>query len=105
MTVDFDGDGRRELYIGTEAYARKFWRIERGRTGVVAAERARADGRGGLGPGGRGGGDFEGDGRPELVVAAGPWRAYDVRVYKPTAPGSSTRWRGGAFGSFEAEAR
>jgi tetratricopeptide (TPR) repeat protein len=33
-------------------------------------------------------GDLDGDARPELVVALGAWRAYDVRVLRPTAEGS-----------------
>jgi len=101
-TVDFDGDGARELYIASEAYARKFWRVERAADGTWSRRSAHGptdavssdltDVRAV---------DFEGDGRPELVVLAGPWQAYDVRVYKPTAAGELDLMARRAFGSFE----
>ena len=105
MTVDFDGDGRRELYIGTEAYARRFWRIEAGADGAWSRRPAHAPTDAvGSDLGGLVAADFEGDGRSEIVVAAGPWSAYDVRVYKPTAAGALDQVARKAFGSFEAEA-
>ena len=105
-TVDFDGDGTRELYIASEAYARKFWRIERAADGTWSRRSAHkptdavnsdlVDVRAV---------DFEADGKPELVVLAGPWQAYDVRVYKPTATGELDLMARRAFGSFEGAAR
>jgi tRNA A-37 threonylcarbamoyl transferase component Bud32/tetratricopeptide (TPR) repeat protein len=105
-TVDFDGDGARELYVASEAYARKFWRVERAADGTWSRRSAHpptdavvsdlVDVRAV---------DFEGDGRQELVVLAGPWGAYDVRVYKPTAKGELDLMARRAFGSFEGAAR
>ncbi|HEY0132570.1 MAG TPA: VCBS repeat-containing protein, partial [Nannocystis sp.] len=34
--------------------------------------------------------DLDGDGRPELVVAAGPWKAYDLRVLRGGSDGTLT---------------
>ena len=101
LTLDFDGDGQRELYIGTEAYARKLWRMERTtdgswsrRTAHRPTETVRSDLVAVVAA------DFEGDGRPELVVAAGPWRAYDVRVYRPTPTGELDQVTRRSFGAF-----
>ena len=101
-TVDFDGDGARELYIGTEAYARRFWRMERAADGVWSrrpAHRPTDAVQSDLSAVAVA--DFEGDGAPELVVAAGPWKAYDVRVYKPTASGELDLVARRAFGAYQ----
>ncbi|WAS93315.1 serine/threonine-protein kinase [Nannocystis punicea] len=102
-TLDFDGDGRREVYLGTEAYARRFWRIERDAGGVWTRRSAHA-------PTDAAGSDvsavltadLDGDGRPELVAAVGPWKAYDLRVFKPTAAGELDLVARRAFGSYQA---
>ncbi|MFY0537992.1 FG-GAP repeat domain-containing protein [Nannocystis pusilla] len=102
--LDFDGDGRREVYLGTEAYERRFWRIERDEAGVWTRRSAH-------GPTEAAGSDLsavlsadlEGDGRPEIVVAAGPWKAYDLRIFKPTPAGELDLVVRRAFGSYQAE--
>ncbi|MBL9102886.1 MAG: protein kinase [Myxococcales bacterium] len=104
QVADLDGDGRRELYVGTEAYVRKLWRIERAADGTWTRRSAHAptDAVGsdlmGLVVA-----DLEGDGRPELVAEVGPWKAYDVRVFKPDAAGELDQVARRSFGSFRGE--
>jgi tetratricopeptide (TPR) repeat protein len=82
--ADLDRDGEREVYLGTGPYGRLLlsfrplsdgtWRIDHPHpetdatnsdiTAVVAA-------------------DLDRDGAEELAIAAGPWRAFDVRVLRP----------------------
>ena len=98
--VDLDRDGRREIYLGTEAYTRKFWRLDRApdgawsrRTAHVPTEEAGSDLTTVVAL------DFEADGRPELAVLAGPWRAYDVRIFAPKPDGGLDLVARKAFGS------
>jgi predicted Ser/Thr protein kinase len=69
VTVDLDGDGRRELYVGTEAYARKLWRLDRAADGAWTrrpahngTNAATSDVMGVTAA------DLDGDGRPELFA-------------------------------------
>ncbi|MDC0673291.1 protein kinase domain-containing protein [Nannocystis radixulma] len=83
-TLDFDGDGQREVYLGTEAYARRFWRLERAADGSWSRSSAHGPTEAaGSDISGVVAADLEGDGRPEIVAAVGPWKAYDLRVFKP----------------------
>ncbi|MFY0540264.1 FG-GAP-like repeat-containing protein [Nannocystis pusilla] len=81
--ADLDGDGRGELYTGSGPYARRLRQIAPDPTGQWQSRAAHP-------PTDAAGsdlqsieaGDLDGDGRPELVVVAGPWSAYDLRVLK-----------------------
>ena len=79
--ADLDGDGIRELYVGTGSYTRKLYRLTVGADGQWSRAPAHppTDAIGSdinvLAVG-----DYDGDGRDELAVAVGPWLAYDVRV-------------------------
>lgn len=88
-TADLDGDGVRELYVGTAAYTRKLYRLEPDAQGVWQRRAAHP-------PtdamnsdiNALAAGDFDGDGREELAVAVGAWRAYDVRIFEADADGA-----------------
>ena len=80
--ADLDGDGVRELYVGTTAYTRKLYRLDPDPTGAwqrrlahLPTDATHSD-INALTPG-----DFDGDGREELAAAVGAWRAYDVRIF------------------------
>ena len=99
-TVDLDRDGRPELYVGTEAYARRLWRLDRGADGTWSrrsahppTEATASDITDLIAP------DLDADGRPELVATVGPWRAYDVRVFRPKPDGALDQIARRAFGS------
>ena len=81
--ADLDGDGARELYVGTGPFGRELlalhtaggtWRVEHPHAGTDATN---SDINALVAA------DLDGDGRDELAVAAGPWRAFDVRVLRP----------------------
>ncbi len=81
--VDLDGDGLRELYVGTATYTRKLYRVEPDAGGTWQRRPAHpptdaiASDINALVAG-----DFDGDGREELAAAVGAWRAYDVRIFE-----------------------
>jgi len=84
--ADLDGDGRREPHVGTGPYSRRLLTLHEDVAGgwVVVAPNAAT----------RGsditamlGADLDGDRVEELVVAAGPWRAYDLRVLRRAGEG------------------
>ncbi len=81
--ADLDGDGARELYVGTGPFGRELlalrrvdgaWRVEHPHPGTDATN---SDINALVAA------DLDGDGRDELTLAAGPWRAFDVRVLRP----------------------
>ncbi|MDC0667945.1 serine/threonine-protein kinase [Nannocystis radixulma] len=79
--ADLDGDGLREFYVGTAAYTRKLYRLAPDASGVWQRNVAHpAIDELGSDINALATGDFDGDGRDELAVAVGPWRAYDVRI-------------------------
>ena len=87
-TADLDGDGVRELYVGTTAYTRKLYRLDPDAAGVwqrrlahLPTDATHSD-INALVPG-----DFNGDGHEELAAAVGAWRAYDVRIFEATPDG------------------
>ncbi len=93
--ADLDGDGQAELYVGSGAYARQLSRIDRGADGrwrrsqvMAQIDRISSDITG------LASADLDGDRREELIVALGPWRAYDLRIL-----------RGGPDGAVEQLAR
>ena len=79
--ADLDADGIRELFVGTGSYTRKLYRLTVGADGQwqTAAAHPPTDAIG-SDINAMAVGDYDGDGRDELAVACGPWRAYDVRV-------------------------
>jgi predicted Ser/Thr protein kinase len=87
--ADLDGDGLREIYLGTGTYTRKLYRIEPDANGVwirrpahEPTDRIASD------INSLAAGDFDGDGREELAVVAGAWRAYDVRILEADPDGA-----------------
>ena len=95
--ADLDGDGLREFYVGTGSYTRKLHRLE---PDLMGAWQRRPAHRGtdeiGSDINALSAGDFDGDGREELAVAVGPWRAYEVRILAAGADDQlevAARWR------------
>jgi hypothetical protein len=91
--IDVDGDGRRELLVGTGHYSRHLLRIDRteaGWTPVPAYPDTGAEASDVLAVHGA---DLDGDQRDEIVLSIGPWHAYDVRVVAAGAGGLVTRAR------------
>ncbi|PCC73294.1 Serine/threonine protein kinase [Nannocystis exedens] len=79
--TDLDGDGRVALYTGSGPYARRLRQIDLDPAGQwqYRSPHPPTDAAG-SDVGSIEAGDLDGDGRPELVVVAGPWSAYDLRV-------------------------
>ena len=94
--ADLEGDGTREVYVGSGPYTRSLSRLAPDGDGVWRRSAAHpptdalASDINALATG-----DFDGDGRDELAVAAGPWRAYDVRILEagPDGVRVGARWR------------
>ncbi len=89
--ADLDRDGEMELYFGAGAYSRHLVRATREPGGGwrrepahAKTDAARSDTNSIVS------GDLDGDGAPELVIALGAWRAYDVRVLRADASGGLT---------------
>ena len=87
--ADLDGDGARELYVGTATYTRKLYRLEPDAHGVWQRRPAHpptdaihSDIRA-LVPG-----DFDADGREELAAAVSAWRAFEVRIFEAGPDGA-----------------
>ncbi len=95
--ADLDGDGMRELYVGTGSYTRKLHRLAPDAEGRWQRSSAHPQTEEtGSDINALVSGDFDGDGREELAVAVGPWRAYDVRILQAARGGGlevGARWR------------
>jgi hypothetical protein len=83
LSADLDGDGRPELLVGAGPYARRLTELVQETDGswstrspAPALDRRRSDVVDLLA------GDLDGDGRPELVAALGPWIAYELHVLR-----------------------
>jgi len=88
VAADLDGDGVRELYVGTATYSRRLYRIERDAQGQWQRQSAHPPtDAAGSDINGLVAGDFDGDGRTELAAAVGAWKAYDVRIFEAGADG------------------
>ena len=89
IVVDLDGDGVPALFYGSGAYQRRLSRVTRGpdgawtrddpdpRTNIMNSDINAVTAA-----------DLDGDGRPELLVALGPWNAYDLRVLRAGPDGA-----------------
>ncbi|MEZ4454850.1 MAG: hypothetical protein R3B09_35700, partial [Nannocystaceae bacterium] len=83
---DLDGDGAAEVYVTLAAYRRGLFRVDPSRSGppsraeatIVdpAVDRLRSDGMAITTD------DLDGDGRRELILGLGPWKAYDLRILR-----------------------
>ncbi|MEZ4237646.1 MAG: serine/threonine-protein kinase [Myxococcota bacterium] len=80
---DADGDGQAEVWIGLGPYDRRLVRARRSDHGWVLDRPAHAVDAAVSDVGGVVVTDLDGDGATELTVAAGAWRAYDVRWLDP----------------------
>ena len=84
---DLDRDGTAEIYVAMGPYQRRLLGLRRDGdawstfTPSQAIDDANSDVTA------LAIGDCDGDGRDELLVALGPWRAYDLRVLRPGPPG------------------
>ena len=86
LAHDLKGDGRRGVYFGTGHYTRHLRELIRGAPGAGDAWSTRPismmiDSRA-SDVNSLAAGDLDGDGRAELVVALGPWRAYELQVLR-----------------------
>ncbi len=86
--ADLDGDGAREIYLGTGPYGRELIELDRlsGGTWQIGqphpdTDRTNSDINAIVAA------DLDGDGQDELAVVAGAWRAFDVRVLRSAGPG------------------
>ncbi|WAS95755.1 serine/threonine-protein kinase [Nannocystis punicea] len=87
--ADLDGDGLREFYVGTGPYTRRLYRLTPDASGTWQRSPAHPPtDELGSDINALATGDFDGDGRDELAVAVGPWRAYDVRVLQAGPDGA-----------------
>ena len=82
VSADFDGDGALETLIGTGPYSRRIFELTRGSSGWRQTTA--------FAPGARkwsdihdlAAADIDADGELEVIAAAGPWNAYDLRVFE-----------------------
>ncbi len=101
LRADLDRDGELEIYVISQAYTRRFWRIDReadGRWSRKVAHRPTDSSRSDLTH--ITVADLDDDGEDELVVAAGPWKAYDLRVFEPLEERALDLVARRSFGSF-----
>jgi predicted Ser/Thr protein kinase len=84
--ADLDGDGTPSLYLGTGPYSRELLALTPDAAGGLqlghphpGTDAAHSDLQAMFTT------DLDGDGRDELVVSAGPWNAFDLRVYRAGA--------------------
>ncbi len=84
--ADLDGDGTASLYLGTGPYRRELLALTPDATGALqlghphpGTDAAHSDLQDMFTA------DLDGDGSDELVVSAGPWNAFDLRVYRAGA--------------------
>ena len=83
LAVDVDGDGGRELLVGTGPYSRRLVELVQGTDGswstrslAPTIDRRRSDVVDLIA------GDLDADGRTEIVAALGPWSAYELHVLR-----------------------
>ncbi len=83
LAVDLDGDGTRELFVGSGPYTRRISELSRGpdgawtvRSAAPEVDRRRSDVVDLLAD------DLDGDGSIEVVAALGPWRAYELELLR-----------------------
>jgi hypothetical protein len=87
--ADLDHDGRRELYVGVGPYERRLIRFDRQADGFSMTSPAPEVDAAGSDVQLVAAMDLDDDGSEELLVGAGAWRAFDLRVYRSTADGLS----------------
>jgi hypothetical protein len=88
--IDLDGDGRREILVGTGPYSRHLLRLDRTATGWTPTDAYPDTGAEASDVLAVVAADLDGDRKDEIAVSIGPWAAYDVRVVTPGPAGLVT---------------